>query len=98
MNRRIKKKLEKKASKSMIKFDAFRLEMVPSAKTYREIKLERKKIHDSIVRLRHLTYQYKGYDAQLKDNRRLNRKYAKAFNEKLKRLMHHPVRGDCMNE
>ena len=85
MNHRIKKKLKKKVSKSMLQFDPYRHKMVPVAKTYREIKLERKKIHDSIVWLRHVTFQYKGYDAQLKDSRRFRREYAKAFDEKMKR-------------
>lgn len=84
MNRRIKKKLKKKASNSMIAFHPFRHEMVPVAKTYRGIKLERKKVHNACVWLRHVTYQNDGYDAQLKHKRRFRREYAKAFDEKLK--------------
>lgn len=98
MNHRIKKKLKKKASKSMIQFGPYPHNLIPAKKTYREIKLKRKKIHDAVERLRHLTCQYKGYDAQLKDARRLRREYAKAFNKKLKRLIHNRTRGEVRNE
>ena len=87
MNKRIKKKLEKKAAMSMMQFDPYLHKFVPVAKTYRGIKSERRKVHNSIVWMRHVTFQYKGYDAQLKDSRRFRREYAKAFDEKLKRNM-----------
>ena len=83
MNRRIKKKIETKISKSMFQFDSLG-HFVPTANTYREIKSEHKKNHDVSIWLRHMTSQYKGYDAQLKDCRRFRRKYGKAFNEKMK--------------
>lgn len=87
MNRRIKKKLKKKAFESMLKFGPYPHMLIPAAKTYREIKLKRRRIHESVVWMRHVTFQYKGYNAQLKDCRRLRREYAKAFDEKLKRNM-----------
>lgn len=85
MNRRIKKKLNKKLSKAMLQFSPYSHNLIPTAKTYRGIKMQRKRIHESVVWMRHVTFQYKGYDAQLKDARRLRREYAKAFDEKLKR-------------
>lgn len=87
MNRRIKKKIETKISKSMFQFDSLQ-HVVPTANTYREIKSEHKKCHDMIVWLRRVTFQYKGYDDQLKDCRRFRRKYGKVINEKMKK---HPV-------
>lgn len=85
MNRRIKKKLEKKVAMSMMEFHPFRHEWVSISKTYRGIKSERKKVHNAVIWLRHVTHQNEGYNAQLKRNRRFRRDYAKAFNEKLKR-------------
>lgn len=87
MNRRIKKKLKKKAFGSMLQFDPNLHMLIPVAKTYSEIKLKRKRIHESIVRIRHITYQDKGYAVKLRDARRLRREYSRVFNEKLKRLM-----------
>ncbi len=88
MNRRIKKKLKTKVSKSMFQFDPHRHEMVPTAKTYHGIKLERKKVHDAIVWLRHVTYHNDGYSYQLQNKRKLRKGYTKAFNEKMK---HHEL-------
>ena len=98
MNRRIKNKLKKKAFGSMLQFGPYPHNLIPAAKTYREIKSKRKRIHESVVWIRHVTFQCKGYDAQLKDARRLRREYAKAFDEKLKRLIHNRTRGEMRNE
>ena len=98
MNRCIKKKLKKKAFGSMLQFGPYPHNLIPAAKTYREIKLKRKRIHESIVHIRHITYQDKGYCVQLRNARILRRKYAKAFDEKLKRLIHNRTRGEMRNE
>ena len=83
MNRRIKKKIETKISKSMFQFDSLG-HFVPTANTYREIKSEHKKVHNAIVWLRHVTYQNDGYSYQLQNKRKLRKGYTKAFNEKMK--------------
>ena len=87
MNRRIKKKIQTKISKSMFQFDSLQ-HVVPTANTYREIKSEHKKVHDVIVWLRHVTYQNDGYSYQLQNKRKLRKGYTKAFNEKMK---HHEL-------
>ena len=70
MNHRIKKKLKKKASKSMIQFGPYPHNLIPAKKTYREIKLKRKYFHKVLINCRHVTHKLIGYSYQLRTCRR----------------------------
>ena len=74
MNRRIKKKIDKRLhSGIMTKLDENKRKFYQTANTYREIKNERKAFHEVWVHFRHVTHKLIGYSQQLCDSRRLRK-------------------------
>lgn len=80
MNRRIKKKIKKRLQSCIIpQFDINKRKFCPISKTYREIKNERKKIHEALIYYRHIEYQLKGYSYQLCAIRRLRKDWKRTW-------------------
>lgn len=80
MNKRIKKKIEKRLhSGIMTKLDENNRKFCPIAKTYREIKNERKAFHKTVIHYRHIEYQLKGYSYQLSNSRHLRKDWLHAW-------------------
>ena len=60
VNRRIKKKVEKRLHSGILtKLDENKRKFYATAKTYREIKNERKRFHETMIHYRHIEYQLK---------------------------------------
>lgn len=80
MNRRIKKKIKKRLQSSILgQLDINKRKFCPIAKTYREIKNERKMFHKTIIYYRHIEYQLKGYSYQLCAIRRLRKDWKRTW-------------------
>lgn len=84
MNMRIKKKIEKRLKSSMQQFDTAHGGLHPVAKTYREIKIQRKRFRSAMMNCRHITYQLHGYSYQLRICRRLRKDWGHAWSVKFK--------------
>jgi hypothetical protein len=74
MNRRIKKKIKTRLQSSfMQQLDINKRKFYPISKTYREIKNEHKRFHETMIHYRHIEYRLKGYSYQLRTSRRLRK-------------------------
>lgn len=74
MNRRIKKKIDKKHSQQIFGYDRNTGSFIAITKTYRDQRLWHRRDHDSIVFCRHRSYAPLGYSYQLKSSRRALRR------------------------
>jgi len=79
MNRRIKKKIKKRLQSGPYQFDVNRGRFCPIAKTYREIKNERKAFHKTVIWYRHIASKLIDYSYRLHNRRRLRTAWKRAF-------------------
>jgi hypothetical protein len=80
MNRRIKKKVDKRLhSGIMTKLDENKRKFYPTAKTYREIKNERKAFRETMIHCRHVASKLIDYSHQLCNSRRLRKAWKREF-------------------
>lgn len=91
MNRRIKKKVEKRHEG--ICFDPYTGELL-KPRTYLDRKINRKILLGFMVDNRHMYYKDKGYNYQLSLRRHYRKDYAKAAIEKMNKLEEEIGKGE----